>query len=380
MLLAHDGGVKSRAGGRQRVNGRVDAQLRDGAGEDRGGVQVRERGGRCRVGQVVCGDVDGLDGRDGALLGGGDALLQLAHLGGQRGLVADGRRHAAEKCGDLGAGLREAEDVVDEQQHVLALVTEVLGRGQTGESHAHTGSGRLVHLSVDQAGLVDNAGLGHLEEEVRALTGALADAREDGRAAMLLGEVVDELLDEDGLADAGAAEQAGLAAADVGLQQVDGLDARLEDLGLGGQVLEGGSRVVDGIVLDVVRRLAAVDRLANDVPDAAQRGRADGHHHGVAGVLDLEATGEAVGRGHCDGADDAALELGLDLQHGVDVTHGGVAVNDERGVDAGHLAVELDVDDRSDDTNDRALAHALVELVVRGLLEGGTRLLGVLWH
>ena len=136
-------------------------------------------------------DVDGLDRGDGALLGGGDALLELAHLGGQRGLVANGGGHAAEKGRDLGARLGEAEDVVDEQEHVLALVTEELGRGEAGEGHAHARSRRLVHLAVDQAGLVDDAGLAHLKVEVGALAGALADAGEDRGAAVLLGEVVD---------------------------------------------------------------------------------------------------------------------------------------------------------------------------------------------
>jgi hypothetical protein len=48
----------------------------------------------------------------------GDALLQLTHLRGQRRLVAHGAGHAAEQRRHLGARLREAEDVVDEEQHV----------------------------------------------------------------------------------------------------------------------------------------------------------------------------------------------------------------------------------------------------------------------
>jgi peptide chain release factor 1 len=246
VLLAHDGRIERGARACQRVDGRIDAQLGDGTREDRGGVQVRERRCRGRVGQVVGGDVDGLDRGNGALLGGGDALLQLAHLGCQRGLVANCGRHAAEKGRDLGARLREAEDVVDEEQDVLALVAEVLGRGEASEGDTHTCSRRLVHLAVDQAGLVDDARLAHLEVEVGTLTGALANAREDGGAAVLLGKVVDELLDQDGLADASAAKEAGLAATDIRLEKVDGLDAGLEDLGLGGELVEGGRGVVDG--------------------------------------------------------------------------------------------------------------------------------------
>jgi hypothetical protein len=50
---------------------------------------------------------------------------------------------------------------------------------------------------------------------------------------MALGDVVDQLLDEHGLADAGAAEQADLAALGVGREEVDDLDAGDEDRGLG---------------------------------------------------------------------------------------------------------------------------------------------------
>ena len=111
--------------------------------------------------------------------GRGDPLLQLAHLVGERGLVAHRGRHAAEQRGDLGAGLGEAEDVVDEEQHVLLLhVAEVLRHRQRRQGDPQTRARRLVHLAEDQRGLVDDAGLGHLAEEVVALTGALADAGE----------------------------------------------------------------------------------------------------------------------------------------------------------------------------------------------------------
>ena len=69
----------------------------------------------------------------------------------ERRLIADGGGHAAEERGDLGAGLGEAEDVVDEEEHVLALlVAEVLGDGERGEADAGARAGRLVHLPVHQ--------------------------------------------------------------------------------------------------------------------------------------------------------------------------------------------------------------------------------------
>ena len=200
-----------------------------------------EGGGRRRVGQVVGRHVDRLHRSDRALLGGGDALLQRAHVGGERRLIAHGRGDAAEQRRHLRAGLGEAEDVVDEEQHVLALVAEMLGDGQAGEADAGAGAGRLVHLAVDQrafgalgaAGLVRvlvHAGIDHLVIEVVALAGALADAGEHRIAAMRLGDVVDQLHDQHGLADAGAAEQADLAALGIRREQVHDLDAGDQDL------------------------------------------------------------------------------------------------------------------------------------------------------
>ena len=83
----------------------------------------------------------------------GDALLQRAHVGGERRLIADGRGNAAEQRRHFRAGLGEAEDVVDEEQHVLALVAEILGDRQAGQADAGARARRLVHLAVDQRAL-----------------------------------------------------------------------------------------------------------------------------------------------------------------------------------------------------------------------------------
>ena len=154
VLVADDARVENLGGRGQRIDGGVDAHLRDLARENRRRVEVRERRGRRGVGEVVGGHVDGLHRGDRALLRRGDALLQLAHLRRQVRLVADGGGHAAEQRRDLGARLREAEDVVDEEQHVLALgVAEVLGDGQAGQPDAQARARRLGHLAVDQRGL-----------------------------------------------------------------------------------------------------------------------------------------------------------------------------------------------------------------------------------
>ena len=88
-------------------------------------------------------------------------------------------RHAPEQRRNLGAGKRVPEDVVDEEQRVRALlVAEPLGDGEGGERNTRARTGRLVHLPVDQRGLVEHLGFLHLTVEGRALTGPLADTRE----------------------------------------------------------------------------------------------------------------------------------------------------------------------------------------------------------
>src|SRR5438094_3850449 len=77
VLLADHRRAQDARGRVERVDGGVDAELGDLTREYGGRVQVREGGRRRRVGQVVGGDVDRLHGGDGALLGGGVALLDL---------------------------------------------------------------------------------------------------------------------------------------------------------------------------------------------------------------------------------------------------------------------------------------------------------------
>jgi len=66
-------------------------------------------------------------------------------------------------------------------------------------------------LAEHEHRVLEDARLLHLEPEVVALARALADAAERRQARGLLGDLRMELLDENGLADAGAAEQADLA-------------------------------------------------------------------------------------------------------------------------------------------------------------------------
>src|SRR6266849_858984 len=182
---------------------------------------------------VVRRHVHSLDRGDRSFDGRGDALLQLAHLGRERRLVAHSARHAAEQRGHFGTGQQVAEDVVHEQEDVgPLLIAKVLGHREARQSDAGTGARWFVHLAEYERGLGQHAGIPHLVVHVVALARPLPHAREDRSSFVLIGDVADELLDDDGLAGAGASEQPDLRALGEGAHEVDDLDPSLEDLDL----------------------------------------------------------------------------------------------------------------------------------------------------
>ena len=150
--------------------------------------------------------------------------------------------------------------------------------------------------------------------EVVAFTGALAHAGKHGQTRVRLGDVVDELHHVHGLAHAGAAEQADLAALGEWTDQVDHLDARFQQFLRRRQLVVGrGLAVNRGRELGI-HRAALVDRRAQHVHDATQCGLAHGHHDGVGRVLHDHAAAQTVGRAQRDGTHDTVAELLLHFQ------------------------------------------------------------------
>ena len=232
------------------------------------------------------------------------------------------------------------------------------------ERHAQPGAGRLVHLTVDERDLrraevllVDDAGLRHLVIEIVAFARALADAGEHRDAAVQLGDVVDQLHDDDGLADAGAAERADLAALEERADQIDDLDAGRQQLRRRRLIDERRRRTMDRIVLFRGDRPALVDRAAGDVEHAAHHAVADRHRDRPAGVGDGEAALEPLGAGHRDRAHPAVAEVLLHLQRQRDRLVFDGVVDGQRVEDRRQRLGELDVDDRADDLHDFADVH-----------------------
>src|SRR5690606_25570543 len=321
MLFANDLRVELTAGGVERVNGRVNTQRSNVTRQHDGGVEVKE--GRCgrRVGQVIGGNVHSLDRSDRASLGGRNTLLQLTHFFCQRRLITHGGRHTTQQSGHFGTGQGVAVDVVDEEQDVTAFVTELLGHGQARKCDAQTVAGRFVHLTEHHGHLrllelveLNHAGFGHFVIEVVAFASTLTHTRKHRQTTVSLGNVVDEFKHVHGLAHTGTAEQTDLTALRERADQVNNLDAGFEQLNRGRQFVELGSFLVNGAGFGTVDGTTFVDGATQDVHDAAQRGHADRHRDGSAGVGHGHATTQTVGGTHGDGANRAVAQLLLDLE------------------------------------------------------------------
>ncbi len=97
-------------------------------------------------------------------------------------------------------------------------------------------------------------------------------------------------------------------------------------------------------------RAALVDRLTDDVHDAAEGLGTDGHADLAAGGGDALAAGQTFGRVHGDRADDVLAKMLGDFEDQAIVAIGRF----ERGEDRRKLAFERNVDDGADDLRDRA--------------------------
>ena len=140
----------------------------------------------------------------------------------------------------------------------------------------------LLHAAFERLAVADDTRFDHLAQQVVALAGALAHAGEDREAVVAFGDVVDELHDEHRLAHARTAEQTDFAALDIGFQEVDHLDARVEHLLRGGQFFELRRLAVDRSLARAVEPAHTVDALSRDVHQAPFDLIAHGHRNRAA--------------------------------------------------------------------------------------------------
>lgn len=145
-------------------------------------------------------------------------------------LIAHRRRHTAEQRRHLSSSQRVTVDVIDKEQDVTAIIAESLRHRQAGQRNAQAVARGLIHLAKDHAHLIQHIRFLHLVIEVVALASALTHASKNRQSRVLLRDVVDQLHHIHGLADTGTAEQPDFSALGKWADQVDHLDAGLQQL------------------------------------------------------------------------------------------------------------------------------------------------------
>jgi hypothetical protein len=104
------------------------------------------------ISKIISWYIDGLDGSNGTGFGGGNSFLKTTQIGSEGWLISDSRWNTSQKSRHLRASLGESEDVINEKKHILVLlISEVFSNSETGKSDSSSGTGWLVHLSVDES-------------------------------------------------------------------------------------------------------------------------------------------------------------------------------------------------------------------------------------
>ena len=243
-------------------------------------------------------------------------------------------------------------------------VPEVLGSGKRAVRQAEPGTRRLVHLSEVEHRPLEHLGALHLEPQVVALARTLSDAAEDAHALVDLSHVADQLHDHDGLAHAGAAEQGDLAAARERREQVDGLQSRLEHLGIGLHAGERHRLASNRPALVFGNGAEPVGRLTDAVEDASPDVRTHRHADRILRVVHLGSSAQAVGRPQGERPDHAVAEQ----LHGFERKSLAAVASPEQRTDLGQRALEPHVDDRAQDLRDHTVARFPAEVLLH-LLE-----------
>src|SRR5688572_4068863 len=170
---------------------------------------------------------------------------------------------------------------------------------------------------------------------------------------MLASDVRNEFLDDDRLADARAAVEANLTAANERGDEVDDLDAGFEH-GWSSLLLRERRRIpVDAPHRPVRNGGQIVDRQAEYVEHAAERLLADGHLDCIAGINRDRETAKAVGAVHRKATHPVITEM---LLHFGD-EWGAILTDDVDRVVDGRKAIgrELDIEYRPDDLDDASV-------------------------
>ena len=187
--------------------------------------------------------------------------------------------------------------------------------------------------------------------EVVTLTRTLTNTSEYRVAAVLGGDVADKLHHVNGFTNTRTAEQTNLTALSKGANQIDDFDTGFQQLVRGCLIGIARGLSVDRHALLLTDRASFIDRLAEHVHDATQRFLTDRYGNRGTCVGYVQATFQALGGAHGNGAYYAVAQLLLDFEDGLNVG------DLQRVVDLGHrVPRKLYVNHRADDLYDTS-AH-----------------------
>ena len=154
----------------------------------------------------------------------------------------------------------------------------------------------------------------HFDVEIVSFAGPLAHPGETAHAAVGFGDIVNELLNEYGLADARTAKEPDFAPLAIRGKEVDDLDAGLEDLYFGRLLHERGGGPVDGHARLGANRRTVVDRIADDVENAAKALRTHRHRNGSTRVPNGGAPDKAISGVHGHRPNDTFPHMRCDFE------------------------------------------------------------------
>ena len=216
--------------------------------------------------------------------------------------------------------------------------------------HAEARAGRSVHLAEDHDGAIEDAASLEVAPQLVPFADAFAHACEDGDALVLGDDRVDQLHEQQRLADARAAEETRLASARERAEQIDDLDPRPHRHESRLVSMQLGRRAMNGAPLLRRERRAAVERCTRHVDDATEQLLPDGHGQRSAGRLDDRSASKTARRSERQRTNEPRGEMGLDLEHAA-----GLAGHAQRLADGRRgRTIELDVDDSAVHCRDRA--------------------------
>jgi hypothetical protein len=157
--------------------------------------------------------------------------------------------------------------------------------------------------------LIDHARLAHFLVKIIAFPAPFAYSGKYGNAAVFHSDVVDQLLDDNSLADTRATKCADFAAFCKWANEIDDLDPSFQDLCRCVLIRERWRRAMDWVTFRVVHRAAVINHVASDVKKPAKHRLAYWYGNRTASIGYAHSPLQPFRRRHCYGANPAFAKM-----------------------------------------------------------------------